>query len=358
MARMSGLILSGIVLVGFMANSRAFAQDGAAAQPGSSPAIQVNVRSADRAAAGSVLAFRYHLLPARTEAAKGVPLDGPEPFSLAAAERLAPAAKAAVTRVPSPGFFPDDLSNLGGVVATSTVFNNVYFNCADQSCWGNPVGFQNDLVKSKFIHLVDQYVGSKANNRYSVGAQFTLSAPSVTFLAPDNITAIVHAVASDTAQGGGSGYGHIIHVFLPQGTDTCMDVNNTNCYSPDNPPTFFFCGYHASVVFPDIGETLFTVEPFQNVPGCAVAPPNPNGQLSDSTNSVLSHEIFETVTDPDGKSWFAVGSFNELGSEIGDECQTPDFGSCAMDPTFVINKTLYEVQLEYSNKYHACSNAP
>jgi hypothetical protein len=218
-------------------------------------------------------------------------------------------------------------------------------------------------VKSKFIHLVDQYVGSKANNRYSVGAQFTVSAPGVTFLTLDDIFAIVHAAASDTGQGGGSGYGHIIHVFLPQGTDTCIDPGDTQCYSPDNPLTLTLCGYHMSVHFADLGETVFTVEPFQNVPRCAVAPPNPNGQLTDSTNSVLSHEIFETLTDPDPvngpNGWRAIGSLNEFGFEIGDECQgPPDSSADAIVPTFAINKAPYEVQLEYSNKYHACASAP
>lgn len=358
MLGVSALVISGLVFMGMLMDSRAFAQGGVATQAGSSPAIHLNVRSADRAAAGNVLEFRYHLLPAKTTAAKGVPLDGPESFSLPAAHKLAPAAKAAVTRVPSPGFFPADLSDLGGAVVTSAVFNNVYFNCADQSCWGNPVGFQNDLVNSKFIHLVDQYVGAKANNRYAVGAQFTVSQPGVTFLTFNDILAIVHAIASDTAHGGGSGYGHIIHVFLPQGTDTCVDANT--CYSPDVLSTFAFCGYHTSVKFADLGETLFTVEPFQNVPrsGCAVATPSPNGQDADSTNALFSHEIFETITDPDGDAWIANNSLPEEGNEIADECQgIYDSLSQELVPTFAINGTLYEVELEYSNRYHACANA-
>ena len=359
-ARMSGrsaLVISGLVFMGILlVYSRAFAQGGVATQAGSSPAIQLNVRSADHAAAGNVLEFRYHLLPAKTKAAKGVSLDGPEPFSLPAAHKLAPAAKAAAT----PRFYPADLSDFGGSVVASAVFDNVYFNCADQSCWGNPVGFQNDLANSKFIHLVDQYVGLKNNNRYAVGAQFTVSQPGVTSLTLNDIFAIVHAVAADTAHGGGNGYGHIIHVFLPQGTDTCVDAANTECYSPDVPSTFTFCGYHTSVQFADLGETLFTVEPFQNVPGsgCAVATPSPNGQDADSTNDLLSHEIFETITDPDGDAWTANNSLPESGNEIADECQgIYDSMSQELVPTFAINSTLYEVELEYSNRSHACANA-
>jgi len=30
----------------------------------------------------------------------------------------------------------------------------------------------------------------------------------------------------------------------------------------------FFCGYHSSADFKDIGHVLYTVEPYQNVSGC------------------------------------------------------------------------------------------
>jgi len=53
----------------------------------------------------------------------------------------------------------------------------------------------------------------------------------------------------------------------------------------------------------DIGETLYSVEPSQNVSGCSVPPGGPQGQLADSTYNVLSHESIETSTDPDGTAW-------------------------------------------------------
>jgi hypothetical protein len=67
--------------------------------------------------------------------------------------------------------------------------------------------------------------------------------------------------------------------------------------------TFAFCAYHSSVQFKDIGHVLYGVEPFQDVPGCSVRPGTPNGQLVDSTNNSLSHELFETISDPDGTAW-------------------------------------------------------
>jgi hypothetical protein len=163
----------------------------------------------------------------------------------------------------------------------------------------------------------------------------------------------VHAVAKVT----GTGYGHIYHIFLPKGVDTCFDLSNV-CYSPDNPSSFFFCAYHGSVTFSDIGHVVYTVEPFQNVGGCRVSTPAPNGQLADSTNSVLSHELFEAITDPDLNAWFNQTSLDLAGFEIGDECQPLSNSTGALDPTFLINGKKYEVQTEYSNHYHACAVVP
>lgn len=312
--------------------------------------------------------MNYHIFRAQTAAGKAASLNGPLPLSsrLAASSQAQVAGGAipdvAVSRTPK--FYPADLSYFGGAVVQSAVFTNAFFNCSGESCWGDPIGFENNLVISRFIHLVDQYVGSTRANRYSV-APMALNpvssyCTSPTFCSASDILNIVHAAASLTS----SGYGNIINVFLPEGTDTCADAANTECYSPDDPSTFVFCAYHGSYNFPDIGETLFTVEPYQDVAGCAVAPPTPNGQEADSTDSTLSHELFETITDPDpGSGWVAASSLDEDGYEIGDECQPIGNSSGEfLAPTFPIGRgaraPYYEVQLEYSNRHHDCSSVP
>ena len=123
--------------------------------------------------------------------------------------------------------------------------------------------------------------------------------------------------------------------------------------------------YHGSVTFSDIGHVLLSVEPFQNVDGCSVATPSPNGVLVDSTANVLSHETFETITDPDppatftdllagNSGWLALNSLTEFGSEIGDVCENPFF---QYNPV-TLNGKSYEIQPEYSNKFHACAFVP
>lgn len=210
--------------------------------------------------------------------------------------------------------------------------------------------------------MVDQYVASTANGRYSTGASVFAS---YSFFAGDNVIsqnallAIVHAAVVKLGASTHNGYGHIYHIFLPKGVDTCFDFANV-CYSPDVPSSFVFCAYHGSVTFSDIGHVILSVEPYQNVPGCQGAPPDPNGILADSTNAILSHELIESITDPDPPTgWVSFSSLDTAGFEIGDLCQP--LGNKARQflyPVLSLNGHKYELQLEYSNTYHACAPSP
>ncbi|HEX6504314.1 MAG TPA: hypothetical protein VF011_13810 [Terriglobales bacterium] len=325
-----------------------------------SPATQEAVESLqitanDEIAAEDIAAHNVHLHPLRSRAALrgryedaevnrgSVPEQSPEnlPTSLSSTFTTVPG-------VPSPGFYPADLSNPNhGTVLTTVQSNNVYVNCA-ASCWATPANFLTRLATSTFIHLVDQYVGNTGTNRYTVGTATSITAALPAKLTSSNILQLVHTAA----HAHGSGYGHVYHIFLPSGVDVC--TSTSICYSPDNNATFKFCAYHGGVNFKDIGRVLYTVEPYQNVPGCSVAQTSPNGPLVDSTSSTLSHELIETITDPDGDAWFGRNSLPEYGAEIGDICENP-FGSYA---AFSISGKSYAIQPEYSNHYHACSTAP
>jgi hypothetical protein len=308
--------------------------------------LQAGVGGADMAAASSVSNSWYRIFPAATKAAKNLP-----PSALSN-KKLA-----SVATLPQPGFYPADLVNHGGPVVTSATQNPVYFDCpaGPASCWGSPATFLKNLNGSAFIHLTDQYVGTTANFRYPVGQSVSINQTLLTNVLDQNqILSIVHAAAVKLSVA--SGYGNIIHVFLRNGIDTCFDLT-TICYSPDNPPSFAFCAYHGSVDFPDIGHILFTVEPYQNVPGCQSASPSPNGLLVDSTASVLSHETFETITDPDGNAWWSDVSLIEQFAEIGDICEPTGNGMGQfLDPVFIVGGKNYKLQLEYSNKFHACTH--
>jgi hypothetical protein len=311
-----------------------------------SSTTQTTISGSDMAAASSVASSFYRITPAATAAGKTLP-----PTALTNKKLASKAA------LPKPGFYPADLVNHGGPVVTSAQQELVYFDCpaGATKCWGNPANFLNHLNASAFIHMTDQYVGTTANNRYPVDKQVSINQTLQTNVLYENdILSIVHAAAVKLSVE--NSYSHIIHVFLPQGVDTCFDLT-AQCYSPDNPPTFFFCAYHGAVVFSDIGHILYTVQPYQDVPGCQAATPTPNGDLVDSTASVLSHETFETITDPDLDAWWSDVSLIEQGAELADICE-PIGNSLAqfLDPVFVVGGKNYKIQLMYSNKYHGCTH--
>jgi hypothetical protein len=351
-------LVTALTVLAFVTTARMQAQE---------DSIALDVTAGDRAAATySASNFRYHLAAANTPAGRtamaahslGTPF---VPVKKSPAHPAPIAAATTIPAVPSPGFYPEDLVFLGGKFLATAKSHPVFVNTAScgtvATCWGDPATFLTNLSNSMFIHLTDQYVGTTTNNRYpvstSVSATVALFGSNV--VGQDDILAVVHAAAKSQ----GTGYGHIYHVFLPSGVDTCFDLTST-CYSPDNPATFAFCAYHGSVTFGDIGHVLLSVEPFQNVPGCQAAPPNPNSLLIDSTNSVLSHELIEAITDPDPPTgWVSDSSAVTAGFEIGDLCQgLSNVNGQAIIPTLNLNGKNYELQLEYGNKYHACTPAP
>jgi hypothetical protein len=227
------------------------------------------------------------------------------------------------------------------------------------SHWGNVGTFLTDLGKSDFIHVVDQYAGSTTDNRYTLGTQFlaTYPIPVNHTLHIADILALAHAAASIK----GNGFGHTYHVFLPEGVDMCLTP--TECYSPDNPPTWVFCAFHGAVTFSDaVGHVLFSVEPFQNVIGCS-APPSgtPNGQLADSTNDTLSHEVFEALSDPDLNAWWVHAFTFANGNEIGDLCTRAGVFNGNLYSNYgnvELHGHTYRVQPEYSNLFHGCTYSP
>jgi hypothetical protein len=324
---------------------------------------------ADYAAAAAASNFTRHAQRAMTPAAQTasvMAVSGPHTSSAASTLALA---------APNSGGprFPGDLTYNGGAVVVSMESHAVYMNpkgnCTVASCWGNPERFLRDLGKSDMIHIADQYVGSTANNRYTVAedsANIKYTPPGKPFTDND-ILAIVHAVVVAQAEDKhyATGYRNEYHVFLPPGQDECFDSTFTICYSPNNPAAWFFCAYHGSADFSDIGHVLYSVEPFQDVLGCSTRPGTPNGQLVDSTNDTLSHETFETITDPDGTAWWNVPNLSLNGQEIGDECVFLTFipsGNNLLvysDPSNVtLNGNRYAIQPEYNNADHACTTKP
>jgi hypothetical protein len=263
--------------------------------------------------------------------------------------------------IPVPSWSPIDLVNLfsGSTLVHSNQWN-VYLGCpmGDETCWGDPERFLTDLNGSKFLHVVDQYVGSTGLKRYPLVGTIVDVSPVV---GPVNLTgtlslllAAVNAAAGLPGESIASvtGPGNIYHLFFNQGIDVCMDNGDTICYSPDNLSTFAFCGYHSYTDFGgSYGRVYFTVEPFQAVNGCFGA----TGDLTSATANVLSHELFEAITDPNLDAWQGGGyPLDNLGEEIGDQCVWVHLYPQKLN----LLHAPYTTQNEYSNKYHMCVNKP
>lgn len=329
-------------------------------QPTASRQVTVTVSASDYAAAAAARNVRVHLRPANTPAGRKT-----SPLAIS----NSPAITASPLVAPDSGGprFPADLEFHGGKTVPSMHHVAIYMNpngaCSNiANCWGDPEGFLSDLGASDFIHVVDQYTGSTADDRYTVASTHVMInyRPNAMPFTDADIRAIVHAVA--LALGTPDGYSNEFHVFLPPGQDECFNLGFKVCYSPDDLKTFFFCAYHSSATFTDsVGHVLYSVEPFQDNFGCSSPPDSPNGQLADSTNNTLSHEVFETITDPDGTAWWNSLANGIFGEEIGDECSFLLFTKTGVffDPSHVtLNGKAYVAQPEYDNSAHGCTTAP
>ncbi len=332
-----------------------FSQGVAGAESKPTPAnatVSLKISHSDSAAVSNFSNLRTHKL-ARAGASKAASEAVLKPGRPGLVKSLAMKGAANVNTpvVPSPGFYPADLSYFGGAVLATATTHDIYVN-GTMDNGGDPGIFLTSWRHSQLVHVLDQYVGSTADDRYPAGTAAKLEYPIFTTLGDNDLILMLHAAASTL----GTGYGHVYNIFLPQGVDFC---EGSSCYSPDNPSTFAFCAFHGSVDFAGIGHVLFTLEPYQDVVGCQVEQPSPNGSLIDSTASVLSHEMSETITDPDGDAWLAFNSLAVAGDEIGDLCQSTDPAQpYFLNPITDLNGTNYAVQIEYSNNYHACANTP
>ena len=268
---------------------------------------------------------------------------------------LSPKAKTTgTTLAPQSIVYPADLEYFGGpVLKTTRVYNAFVDSNASQFAYPNV--FEEHLSYSKMIHIADQYVGTTGSNRYDWAGDSNVSYPAYTTLGDNDLISILHTVAK--ALGPNAGRAHVYNIFLPKGlnycgTGTILPVGDCNAASTS--PSPYFCAFHSALVFNDVGEVLYTVQPYQDVTYCAVnyrspSTTTPNGVQDDSEYSVLSHELFETITDPEpGSGWYTANA-PAVSGEIGDLC-------AYLSEQVTLSGKAYYVQREYSNAVHGCDD--
>jgi hypothetical protein len=111
-----------------------------------------------------------------------------------------------------------------------------------------------------------------------------------------------------------------------------------------------FCAYHSTFSFN--GQTViysYLSDASFNTAGCAEGiAAGPSGQVaSDREVALMTHEFFESVTDPDLQSWINQSNGPEKGNEIGDKCNQ-------IPATVILNGNTYAVQQEWSNASSSC----
>jgi hypothetical protein len=153
---------------------------------------------------------------------------------------------------------------------------------------------------------------------------------------------------------------HIYVLYLPKHVESCFNAGSTltasNACTINHQPSAAYCAYHsdatsnaiyANMPFPiynsPVGFTCGTEKNFGVIE-------SPNGNRdADVEVSPTSHEINESITDPDT----VTGWYDSSGFENGDECAYI-FGATQGNPGQLFNQTIagfrYLTQEEFSNK--------
>lgn len=168
---------------------------------------------------------------------------------------------------------------------------------------------------------------------------------------------------------------HIYVLYLAQGVESCFfpGATNTpfNACTINHLPSAAYCAYHsfsgnsgavyANMPFPDyhnhsaLNTTLYTCGSDARSAGFGGTIQSPNGNLdADVEISPTSHEISESITDPDTQT----GWYDAHGNEIGDDCAYiygGTNGPAGGQFNQVINGQRYLTQEEFSNSLFASS---
>ena len=238
----------------------------------------------------------------------------------------------------------------GGHLLTAPRFTTLYWG----SYWADP-------ARAPLIAYVDGFMQAEASSPRFYSALYQYSASGAR-IGPGSFTGSVVAPA-DPAPAGGSIRDGAIDEFLETQMDAGLipkptanqvyvvfmppDVTITNVRQKSN---INFCAYHEGTITVrgTGGVQRRIVVAYPDHAACDyVSPLHPADPIGANLTKTLSHEMAESVTDPDAK----IGSYGWLdwsngGGEIGDFCA---------GTAFVRQLDGYYVQAEWSNAAGACA---
>lgn len=196
-----------------------------------------------------------------------------------------------------------------------------------------------------YYGILTQYGVSNATTLGGVYSDLTN--PAVGTITETAIEAEVRRVQAATGWTGG--IGHNFWVITGPGAVPCGPYGDCAYTS--------FCGYHWTMSDRAGIETPFAVIPYPE-PACdyavagAVSDPNLT-PAADSAINVISHELFETVTDP-GIGFGDYGWYDSAGYEIADKCAWIFGPASATGGDVTLHGVGYMLQQEYSNSGSYC----
>jgi hypothetical protein len=164
--------------------------------------------------------------------------------------------------------------------------------------------------------------------------------------------------------------GHLVVMFLPKGVESCFFAGNSasqQC-TLNSTPSAAYCAYHSAygaVNAPKV-YALMPFPAYQSPTGYTCAGEGlsnsgpaiqaPNGDAdADAEISPLSHEMAESITDPEGNAWL-----DSSGNENGDDCAYI-YGALSGSPgslyNQVVNGAHYLTQEEFSNAAYVANTS-
>jgi hypothetical protein len=251
----------------------------------------------------------------------------------------------------------NNVSYLNGTLLTSAVSHVVYVDGTAND--GDQIAFLNNLEASSFFtHIVNQYVpnhGAFTVDQHAYQMSVPLSTGYVPiYSTPDdptsgqiglstvyyyndnNIQAAIKLIAGSQV-----GPTNIWHVIVPPvaSNNICTQAGmNLNCWHDQS-------GDHQGVSDPPYSGNLYYTEQW-DATGLTASTP-------DNTSSTLSHELFETITDPNGLLGWRIGF---AGNEIGDICEGLVHTQYLPYQNLAVGSfgALYDIQPEWSNSDEHC----
>jgi hypothetical protein len=228
--------------------------------------------------------------------------------------------------------------------------NNLAFDYGGHSIDSNNTQYYQIISGTAYVHGLSLLANG------SFGGSFTDTAPYPASDCADSVTSGNCITDTDiqnevnkvvAAKGWVGGLNKIFNIYTAVGEGSCFDSSGTSCAYTS------YCAYHGSI---GSGSTsiIYSNEPYAEAPYCQGGKA-PNHADSDAAASVTSHEITESITDPNLNAWFTSGGY-----EIGDLCAW-NYGTNTFDNVggvFLANQQWngrnYEIQMMWDNHQNKC----